>query len=245
MVTVPGRFCIDRYEVSLIEQRKGFRLSPHYTPDRVRSQRIFEHFAELSPKSGTAYGRTIAVPPPLPFPFDEEIAPLAKSEKGVLPQGYLTRDLAEKSCVNAGKRLCRRDEWVSACRGEHRLPHPYGSKYEAGACNVHRKSHPATLLHGNPSHLHQDPRLGLVEDEDGPLLRPTGATPRCKSEWAEDAIFDMVGNIDEWIDEPAGSFLGGFFSRGTQAGCDASIDLHDASYLDYSLGARCCRDLGQ
>ena len=52
----------------------------------------------------------------------------------------------------------------------------------------------------------------------------------------------MVGNVDEWIDDAGGVFVGGFYSRGTKLGCDASIDTHSPSYMDYSLGTRCCKD---
>ena len=69
----------------------------------------------------------------------------------------------------------------------------------------------------------------------------TGETPDCKSEWGSDAIFDMVGNLDEWVDEPKGRFSGGFFSRSTREGCDASVTAHPRAYYDYSLGVRCCK----
>jgi hypothetical protein len=88
---------------------------------------------------------------------------------------------------------------------------------------------------------HSDPRLDLVQAEDGPLLRPTGATPECASRWGDDAIYDMVGNLDEWIDDPEGTFVGGFFSRSTKNGCDASVRTHPFAYWDYSLGVRCCQ----
>jgi hypothetical protein len=51
----------------------------------------------------------------------------------------------------------------------------------------------------------------------------------------------MVGNLDEWVEEPSGEFMGGFYSRGTKEGCDAAITAHPTSYYDYSLGVRCCR----
>ena len=51
----------------------------------------------------------------------------------------------------------------------------------------------------------------------------------------------MVGNLDEWVDEPGGAFLGGFYSRATQNGCEARVTEHPPEYFDYSTGARCCR----
>ena len=83
--------------------------------------------------------------------------------------------------------------------------------------------------------------MNQVTENGDPLLRHTGATPDCKSEWGTDAIYDMVGNLDEWIDDPDGTFLGGFYSRGTREGCDSRIEVHAYDYFDYSLGIRCCK----
>ncbi|HSN99577.1 MAG TPA: hypothetical protein VLS89_14885, partial [Candidatus Nanopelagicales bacterium] len=64
----------------------------------------------------------------------------------------------------------------------------------------------------------------------------------CQSRWGSDAIHDMVGNLDEWVDDPDGAFAGGFYSRSTRAGCDALVTAHPRAYADYSTGVRCCRD---
>jgi formylglycine-generating enzyme required for sulfatase activity len=148
---------------------------------------------------------------------------------------------AERACANAGKRLCRIEEWVTACRGQQNRKFPYGEAYVEGTCNVSRGTHPARALHGNASIGHLDPRLNLVTENGDPLLRKTGATPLCASEWGDDAVYDMVGNLDEWIDDPDGTFVGGFFSRGTHEGCDSIITVHPFEYYDYSLGVRCCK----
>ena len=149
--------------------------------------------------------------------------------------------MAAEACARSGKRLCTREEWVFACRGERQTQYPYGDGYRAGVCNVFRGEHPAQILHDNASAGHSDPRLGLVEARDGPLLRPTGATRKCASRWGNDAAYDMVGNVDEWIDDPEGTFVGGFFSRGTKEGCSAIVSTHPYTYWDYSTGVRCCR----
>ena len=148
---------------------------------------------------------------------------------------------AERACERAGKRLCAEEEWVVACRGQKNRKFPYGEAYVDGKCNVYRATHPARVLHGNASIGHFDPRLNQVEEEAGPLLRRTGATPECASEWGNDAVYDMVGNLDEWIDDPDGTFVGGFYSRSTREGCDSRIEVHTYKYYDYSLGVRCCK----
>ena len=74
------------------------------------------------------------------------------------------------------------------------------------------------------------------------MLRRTGDTALCSSRWGDDEIFDMVGNLDEWVADEGGKFVGGFYARATREGCAASISAHPPEYFDYSLGVRCCAD---
>ena len=181
--------------------------------------------------------------PPVPeVEQGKNFEPRAVSRAGVVPQGYLSYSLAERACKNAGKRLCTEDEWVAACEGTRRTKFPYGEKFQLRACNVYRYYHPAFLLHGNSSVGHTDPRLNLIlERGTDPVLRLTGDTARCTSDWAGDQIHDMVGNLDEWISDDSGVFVGGFYARATREGCEARISSHSPVYYDYSLGTRCCR----
>jgi hypothetical protein len=166
---------------------------------------------------------------------------VAVSRPAVVPNGYLSGLMAERVCRNADKRLCHYDEWLTACKGEAKRQFPYGVEYKPGACNVFRALHPAKELHDNATVGHLDPRLGLVKEPNGdPLLRPTGATPGCRSEWGSEAAWDMNGNLDEWVEDDKGRFVGGFFSRSTRNGCESSVTAHPPSYLDYSTGTRCC-----
>lgn len=240
MVDVRGQFCVDRFEVSLVDRATGRELSPYYHPSAAQVRRCYSGWQTRRLNAGTQQGRSLPVPPPPAFQLQEPFTPSARSQPGVVPSGYLNGRVAEEACRNAGKRLCRLDEWQTACRGQNGRKFPYGDEYQSGACNVARDAHPARLLHGNASINHLDPRLNLVEHGTEPLLRKTGATPSCRSEWGEDALFDMVGNLDEWVEDSDGTFAGGFYSRGTHDGCDAAITSHDFAYFDYSLGTRCC-----
>jgi hypothetical protein len=235
MVDVAGRFCIDRYEASLVDVRASRPISPYFAPKSGDARRAFDAFLGTTPRSAPEL-------PQVPgWELLESFEPKAESRVGVVPNGYVSGVLARAACENAGKRLCTRAEWLSACRGERDRLFPYGEVYEPGACNVSREAHPAQLLWGNASTNHLDPRLNLVAAASGPLLRRTGETERCRSDWGPDAIFDMVGNLDEWVDEPGGAFLGGFYSRATTNGCEARVTEHPPSYFDYSTGVRCCR----
>ncbi len=173
----------------------------------------------------------------------DRFKPMAVSKAGEVPQGHTPGFVALEACRAAGKRLCREEEWVTACKGERGTKHPYGPEYRHGACNVFRSEHPAHVLHGNASEGLSDPRLNQVTHEGAALLRETGGSPLCRSVWGSDAIYDMVGNVDEWVDDPGGMFLGGFYSRATRNGCESKITAHPTGYFDYSLGFRCCADL--
>ena len=235
MVDVGGRFCIDRYEASLVDVRLARAISPYFAPRRSDVRSAFDAFLD-APRPNAP-----ELPHPPVWELSESFEPKAVSMPGVLPNGYVSGLLAKVACVNAGKRLCTAGEWVTACRGEQSRQFPYGASYQAGACNVYREAHPAAVIWGNASRNHLDPRLNLVVADAGPLLRRTGETTRCRSDWGPDGAFDMVGNLDEWVDEPGGAFLGGFYSRATVNGCDARVTEHPPEYFDYSTGIRCCR----
>ncbi len=239
MVAVAGRVCVDRYETSIVDAQTGAAWPPFYAPDWAKAQQAFELYRERATRAPVESLEAKLAIPSLP---DFQVKPKAASAGHVLPQGYLSADEASAACRAAGKRLCSEAEWITACRGEAQRDFPYGESYEQGACNVYRENHPSAMLHHDASRYHDDPRNNLVEFEGKSLLRKTGETPRCGSKWGDDAVMDMVGNLDEWVDDAQGAFVGGFYSRGTRAGCNARIDAHPRGYSDYSTGARCCAD---
>jgi formylglycine-generating enzyme required for sulfatase activity len=86
-----------------------------------------------------------------------------------------------------------------------------------------------------------DPRLGQV---DGTLAK-TGEHPDCANGFG---VFDMVGNIHEWVatDPTAahGTFAGGYYldTSLNGDGCGYRTQAHAHDYHDYSTGFRCCAD---
>lgn len=242
MVDVQGSFCIDRFEATLYDKTTGNRLSPYYHPSPEVTRREYERWQRARLDAKTDEGRRQTVPAPDEWELGaRHFDPVAKVEPDATPNGYMSGEAAQRACENAGKRLCTDEEWVTACRGQHNTKFPYGHFYEEARCNVFRATHPARVLHGDASVGHLDPRLNQVAEGSEPLLRLTGATPACRSEWNGDAVYDMVGNLDEWIDDTEGTFLGGFYSRSTREGCDARVEVHSYDYYDYSLGVRCCK----
>ena len=82
-----------------------------------------------------------------------------------------------------------------------------------------------------------DPRLfGLPH-----TVEPTGSHPACTNAYG---VFDMVGNLHEWVNDPEGTFFGGFFMDTFQngEGCEYRTTGHGFEYHDYSTGFRCCAD---
>ncbi|HVU00267.1 MAG TPA: SUMF1/EgtB/PvdO family nonheme iron enzyme [Polyangiaceae bacterium] len=241
MVSIRSQFCIDRWEETLVDATRGRPLSPYYHPTPECTRREWERWQRLRSEQRPVEGRSMPVPPPPEWELSApRFEPMAVSSPNAIPNGYLSGQIAEAACTRAGKRLCTPEEWVTACRGEKNRKFPYGHHFEDGRCNVYRATHPARLLHGDASAGHLDPRLNQVTEGTDPLLRLTGGTPGCASEWNGDAVYDMVGNLDEWVADPDGTFVGGFYARSTREGCDARVEVHSYDYYDYSLGTRCC-----
>lgn len=242
MVAVAGRVCVDRFEASLVEVQTHEPASPHYPPTLRLGAWSLEKWTK---ERDEAPEGSLAREMPLPlFPEFQKSSFKVKamSWPAATPNGYVTGETADAACKASGKRLCSEAEWVTACRGEKQTQFPYGNTFRNDACNVFREDHPAHVLHGEFSYGLSDPRLNLISVDGKPLLRTTGKTESCASRWGDDAIYDMVGNLDEWIDDPEGTFVGGFYARATRSGCDARVRAHPISYFDYSTGVRCCKD---
>ncbi len=236
-------FCVDRYEAMLVDSVTNARISPYYAPNRRRATYAAKVWASKRYEVGGAKAKAMALPALPAWQLQKDFVPRAVVRKGVTPNGHTSGAQAKVACENAGKRLCSAHEWRTACGGEQRRQFPYGDKFVWRKCNVFREAHPADKLHDNASIGHNDPRLNKVQFKGKPLLRRTGATPACASQWGDDAIHDMVGNLDEWLDDPEGVFAGGFYARSSKDGCDWKATGHSFDYADYSTGVRCCADL--
>jgi hypothetical protein len=241
MVSIAGRYCVDRYEGTLADRRTGWLLAPDYPPTPNALAGVLADWSTRRERGGDLHARAMPLPALGDWQVGAALQPVALSRGGVRPSSYVSGTVAREACKAAGKRLCSHDEWRTACRGEAQTRHPYGDQFVMSACNVNRPLHPAAALHGHASLGHLDPRLVRVEEAGLPVLHETG-THQCVSRWGDDGVHDMVGNLDEWVDHKGGAFAGGFFARGTTNGCDALVDAHPEPYLDYTTGLRCCRD---
>jgi formylglycine-generating enzyme len=166
----------------------------------------------------------------------------AVSRPEVIPQGYITGAEAQRACEMAGKRLCTDAEWFRACEGPKGTIYPYGTVLKKNACNGDRKLHPVVELYGKDS----GNDIWMVEPMNNPAINEqpdtvalTGSHTQCVGPWG---LFDMVGNLEEWTADPAGSFWGGAYSTSNGIGCQYVTTVHGFGYHDYSTGFRCCSE---
>lgn len=176
-------------------------------------------------------------------PYEVPEAGVAVSEEGVPPQGYISGEVAEAACEAAGKRLCTLDEWMRACGGPDETTWPYGNTYDASACNdTYEGGHPVIDYFGTSSGIWDMEHMndpGINQQENTIAL--TGEYAGCVS---ADGIYDLHGNLHEWIADPDGTFKGGFYADAeiNGEGCTYTTTAHEFSYHDYSTGFRCCAD---
>ena len=189
----------------------------------------------------------------------------ARSAPGVFPQGYISGVEAKAACEASGKRLCSRREWLRACQDKGSRTYPYGDHGRAGQCNT-------GTIHLLVEVFGHHPRGGFKYDDhfNSPKLNQmpgflarTGEYTGCSGELN---IFDMVGNLHEWVSDKVdpdfmekleaedverreqpwttgnGVFMGGFYSTTIELGpgCYYTTVAHEPRYHDYSTGFRCC-----
>jgi sulfatase modifying factor 1 len=212
MASIDDRFCVDKYEASLVEVRDDGRETawPYYLPME---------------------GHTVR----------------AVSVKGVYPQGYISGTQAAAACRASGKRLCKPEEWRTACKGPEKNKFSYGNERTPGTCNDNGKS-PMGIYYGRDVAEGTAWVFGKMNDERlnqlPGTLAETGSHDGCTNGYG---VYDMVGNLHEWVDDPHGIFQGGYYQDVTQNGdgCGYRTDAHKNYYHDYSTGFRCCADVAQ
>ena len=174
-------------------------------------------------------------------PYEVPATGLAAAADGEVPQGYISGVVAEIACAASGRRLCALDEWMRACQGPTGTLYPYGDTYDPDACNDARATHPVVELFGDAADWStaqmNDPRLNQLPGS----LAPAGAHPGCVS---AEGVYDLHGNLHEWIADEGGTFKGGFYVDAVinGPGCTYTTTAHSVAYHDYSTGFRCCAD---
>jgi hypothetical protein len=170
----------------------------------------------------------------------------AVSMPGVTPQGYISGRQAAAACAASGKRLCAADEWEQACRGPNNTTFPYGAARRRRVCNddvraVHPVAEIGALLDIEAGELWRSAMNNPLINQLPNSLLPTGERGACTNGYG---VFDMVGNLHEWVDDPEGTFRGGYYmdTERNGDGCRYATTAHSFKYHDYSTGFRCCMD---
>ena len=167
----------------------------------------------------------------------------AISKKGIVPQAHISGEMAKTACQNSGKRLCTSEEWLLSCQGRESRTFPYGMTYMEGACNdVYADGHPVIHYFGTSDGIWDSVHMNDPNINQQPnSLAHTGTFESCVT---PDGIFDLHGNLHEWIADASGIFRGGFYADASinGTGCQYQTTAHNISYYDYSTGFRCCAE---
>ena len=184
--------------------------------------------------------QSLAGAPWSPFvePGDETLR--AVSLAGAIPQAFISGAQAATACANASKRLCTDAEWLRACQGEAARTYPYGETRDATACSETRDVPPPVEMFG-PVPATWDLGNACLDQLDD-TLSTTGAWAGCVT---PEGVLDLVGNVQEWTSDAAGTYRGGSFVDASinGPGCLNLTTAHDVDYADYTTGFRCCADL--
>lgn len=168
----------------------------------------------------------------------------AVAAKGLIPQGYISGTEAQAACQASGKRLCTSAEWVAACQGAAKTAFPYGNDHIAGACNDdYAGGHPVVDFFGTSDGIWDGVHMNDpgINQQPG-TLSPAGAHADCAT---PSGVYDLHGNLHEWVSDANGTFRGGFYADASinGAGCTYVTTAHASGYHDYSTGFRCCSDM--
>ncbi len=243
MMTIDGDYCTDVQETCLVWVDAHGKTSKAAIPDDHDSGRCGV-FKQPTVCRGAKVHKH--------FCIDKYEYPNVAGER---PQTWMTWYDVKNACESKGKRLCEKSEWTFACEGPDMQPLPYGDGYhrDSTACNIDNPV-PSSIKHLLKVSRRDSPEGKILDS----LLIPAGSNPRCVSPFG---VFDMVGNVDEFINNPAGHhwksknenhgkvdrgpFISGLVSGhvfGVRNACRPMTPGHNESFSWYETGGRCCDD---
>jgi hypothetical protein len=167
--------------------------------------------------------------------MDRFEAPNVRGARPMVLESYVS---GKRWCAERGKRLCSEREWELACEGPSHQPLAYGWAVNVKLCNSNKgwKQVDFELF---------DRSKEDAEKETKRLWQgtPSGRYASCMSPFG---VFDMMGNVEEWVTaregrKHAGALMGGFWSK-AWTGCRGTNDAHFVQFAFYETGFRCCKD---
>jgi hypothetical protein len=163
----------------------------------------------------------------------------------VLPFVFSHSIMARRLCALSGKRLCKQEEWNTACEADPNGGAPrkyaYGDTLDLKICHTGREKSPRCDV---------DKALWKSCPTE---TEPAGSFPKCRSRLG---VFDQHGNVAEAMTRMEGSInyvqLKGsaFFYDGEMYADHCRYDprwhvdpAEESFHTNYHLGFRCCRDV--
>ncbi len=198
---------------------------------------------------------------------------IALSQAGVLPwyvnpMSQSAFETFQSACAAAGKHLCTREQWHSACTGADRNTYFFGNTWDASTCNsvdthcqqccdiLGLSSCPTGANCGYNSQLTSEPGYvpetcfitepyGLETCHVCFHVMPTGSFPQCKN---DPGLYDVNGNVWEVVPAPkTEQDQRGYQVRGGAFNCGAASTrfqcTYDATWNALWAGFRCCADI--
>lgn len=166
--------------------------------------------------------------------------------KGSYPDYAYNAIISEQACSSVKKRICTHKEWIVACKGMHNYIYGYGNVWIPNNCND-------SLISGYiTADWAKMENYSIWKAYAHTLYKAekSGSRDTCYSEWEDGKIYDMLGNMREWVKDQNGlegySFGSGFWfgtMSGAAAGnCEFSVENHSKGFATYESDARCCSD---
>ena len=147
----------------------------------------------------------------------------ACSVSGVLPWTSLRQSDALSACSAIGARLCTETEYETACHGTSGTctwaQQPMCSAFSATACNTADRTDPDVLM-------------------------TTGALAECRAITTGGSVYDLSGNVKEFMQARASGRIplrGGSYNQGGfGATCDFDWQVVSSTFRFENVGFRCC-----
>lgn len=167
--------------------------------------------------------------------MDRYEAPNQRRAKPMVMASYVS---ATRWCAKRGKRMCSEQEWELACEGPQHQPLAYGWRVDVKLCNSNKQWMQVDFDAFGKTREE-------AEEESNRLWQgaASGQYTTCVSPFG---IFDMMGNVEEWVTSRdtrrhPGSLMGGFWAK-PWTGCRGTNDAHEPTFTFYETGFRCCKD---